>query len=66
MKPQPPVPEHKEPSKGGYGHPPSTKGHVAPQRGSNAIGPDDEDAGTSSHAQKVPPPPAKGRDDRQK
>ena len=65
MKPQTPVAEHKEPSKSGYGHAPSNEGHVVPQRGGNAIGPDDENAGTSTHAEKSPPP-RKVRGDRQK
>jgi hypothetical protein len=47
IQPQPPVPEKHEPSKSGYGHPPNTSGRTRPQGGDNAIGPDDENHGTT-------------------
>ena len=61
MKPQPPVPDSRVPSKSGYGHSPSTDGRVTPQGGGNAIGPDDGDAGTSSEKRQSPSAPARRR-----
>jgi hypothetical protein len=58
MKPQPPVPEHQQPSKSGYGHPPNTEGRTTPQGGTNAIGPEDEDAGTAREDARRSKPPA--------